>query len=115
MLVVTGSNFDRPPPSLTALEHLQLLGQNGFQLAINNTWIAGGRIVAGILSDWDRVYGPGLPPTNYVGDVFGSLGGVPNFGPGSVFGGNSAAADGSTYAGGAQGGVAKRSPARAGG
>ncbi|KAK7994387.1 purine nucleoside permease-domain-containing protein [Apiospora marii] len=101
-----GSNFDRPPPNMTALEHLQLLGQNGFALALNNTWNAGGRIVAGILSDWDRVYGPGIPPTNYIGDVFGSLGGVPDFGPGrGVFGGSSAAAaDGSTYAGGGKGG-----------
>ncbi|KAK8121873.1 hypothetical protein PG984_010543 [Apiospora sp. TS-2023a] len=82
-----GSNFDRPPPNMTALEHLQQLGQNGFQLAITNTWNAGSRIVAGILADWDRTYGPGIPPTNYIGDVFGSLGGMPNFGPGSLFGG----------------------------
>ncbi|KAK7961794.1 purine nucleoside permease [Apiospora aurea] len=99
-----GSNFDRPPPSMTALDHLLLLGQNGFQLAINNTWKAGSRIVAGILSDWDAVYGPGIPAANYLGDVFGSLGGTPNFGPGSVFGDKGAAADGSTYAGKGEGG-----------
>ncbi|KAK8064570.1 purine nucleoside permease [Apiospora phragmitis] len=103
-----GSNFDRPPPSMTPFEHLRLLGQNGYQLALNNTWNAGSRIVAGILSDWDGVYGPGIPPANYVGDVFGSLGGTPTFGPGSVFGGRGAAADGSTYVGGAEGGAGKR-------
>ncbi|KAK7987164.1 hypothetical protein PG988_002152, partial [Apiospora saccharicola] len=87
IIMRAGSNFDRPPPNMTALEHLQQLGQNGFALAITNTWNAGSRIVAGILADWDRTYGPGIPPTNYVGDVFGSLGGIPSFGPGSLFGG----------------------------
>ncbi|KAK8075637.1 purine nucleoside permease-domain-containing protein [Apiospora hydei] len=109
-----GSNFDRPPPSMTALDHLLLLGQNGFQLAINNTWKAGSRIVAGILSDWDAVYGPGIPAANYLGDVFGSLGGTPNFGPGSVFGGKGAAPDGSTYAG-REGGGGDGSAERGGG
>ena len=97
---------------MTAFEHLLLLGQNGFALAVNNTWNAGSLIVSGILSNWDDVYGPGIPPTNYIGDVFGSLGGPlpPNFGSGKdVFGGKGAAADGSTYEGGAQGGGGKRS------
>ncbi|KAK6860573.1 hypothetical protein PG995_004209 [Apiospora arundinis] len=102
-----GSNFDRPPPSMTAFEHLLMLGQNGFALAINNTWNAGSLIVSGILSNWDAVYGPGIVPTNHIGDVFGSLGGPlpPDFGPGkSVFvddGIGAAVADGSTYQGGA--------------
>ncbi|KAK8016905.1 hypothetical protein PG993_015094 [Apiospora rasikravindrae] len=100
-----GSNFDRPPPSVTALEHLLLLGQNGFQLAINNTWHAGSRIVAGILSDWDAVYGPGIPPTNYLGDVFGSLGVRPISARAASLGGRGAAPDGSTYAGGGGGGA----------
>lgn len=100
---MTGSNFDRPPPGVTALAHLQLLGQNGLALALNNTWHAGGRIVAGILAGWDAVYGPGIAPTNYIGDVFGSLGGAPDFGPGSGgFGGGEEG--GSTYAGGPRGG-----------
>ncbi|KAK8133059.1 hypothetical protein PG999_001232 [Apiospora kogelbergensis] len=99
IIMRAGSNFDRPPPSMTAFEHLLLLGQNGFALAVNNTWNAGSLIVSGILSNWDDVYGPGIPPTNYIGDVFGSLGGPlpPNFGSGKdVFGGKGAAADGST-------------------
>ncbi|KAK7983412.1 hypothetical protein PG989_010814 [Apiospora arundinis] len=96
-----GSNFDRPPPSMSAFEHLLMLGQNGFALAINNTWNAGSLIVSGILSNWDAVYGPGIVPTNYIGDVFGSLGGPlpPDFGPGKsafVDGIGAVAADGRT-------------------
>ncbi|KAK0649047.1 purine nucleoside permease [Cercophora newfieldiana] len=83
----TGSNFDRPPPGVSAYEHLVVLHQNGFQLAIQNLFNAGIEIVKGILEGWDNTFEKGVKPTNYVGDIFGSLGGQPDFGLGSLIGG----------------------------
>ncbi|KAK4071611.1 uncharacterized protein Triagg1_5849 [Trichoderma aggressivum f. europaeum] len=83
----TGSNFDRPPPSRTDWEHLTRTNQNGFHIAIANLYAAGIQVVRGILADWDCTFAPGVPPTNYIGDIFGSLGGQPDFGFGSITGG----------------------------
>ncbi|KAL6794233.1 purine nucleoside permease domain-containing protein [Trichoderma sp. SZMC 28012] len=83
----TGSNFDRPPPSRTDWEHLTHTNQNGFHIAIDNLYAAGIQVVRGILADWDCTFARGVPPTNYIGDIFGSLGGHPDFGFGSITGG----------------------------
>jgi hypothetical protein len=40
--------------------------------------------VKGILKDWNRTFKKGIAPKNYIGDVLGSLGGNPDFGPGST-------------------------------
>lgn len=80
-----GSDFDRPPPGITPFQHLRLIDQNGFEIAIQNLYIAGVEIVKGILDDWDSTYNKGIKPSNYVGDIFGTLGGEPDFGSGSVF------------------------------
>ncbi|KAK4182988.1 purine nucleoside permease [Podospora australis] len=79
----TGSNFDRPPPGVTAYEHLLVLQQNGFEVAIKNIYMAGIEIVRGIHAEWRSVFLKGVKPTNYVGDIWGTLGGHPDFGPGS--------------------------------
>lgn len=82
-----GSNFDRPPPSLSDWEHLTRADQNGFHIAIANLYNAGIEIVRGILDNWNCTFGKGIPPANYIGDIFGSLGGHPDFGFGSITGG----------------------------
>lgn len=79
-----GSNFDRPPPGLTDLEHLTHTDQNGFSIAIDNLFNVGMPIVHGILRKWRCTYRKGIPPRNYIGDIFGSLGGEPDFGLGSL-------------------------------
>lgn len=83
----TGSNFDRPPPSRTDWEHLTHTNQNGFHIAIANLYAAGIQVVRGILADWDCTFARGVTPSNYIGDIFGSLGGHPDFGFGSITGG----------------------------
>lgn len=80
----TGSDFDRPPPGVSAFEHLRVLDQNGFLIAIDNIYNAGVAIATGILSNWECTFQTGIKPTNYIGDIFGSLGGQPDFGPGSL-------------------------------
>lgn len=69
---------------MTPFDHLRILDQNGFSIAIDNLYNAGIEIVKGILEMWDCAFDEGIKPTNYVGDVFGSLGGEPDFGPGSL-------------------------------
>ncbi|KAG5951930.1 hypothetical protein E4U53_002001 [Claviceps sorghi] len=87
IILRTGSNFDRPPPNLTDWEHLTKVDQNGFLVAIDNVYNAGIEIVKGIVANWTCVYSRGINPSNYVGDIFGSLGGQPDFGFGSLTGG----------------------------
>jgi hypothetical protein len=66
---------------------LRILDQNGFLIAIDNIYLAGVEIVKGVLKNWDCTFKKGIKPTNYIGDIFGSLGGEPDFGPGSQTGG----------------------------
>jgi hypothetical protein len=33
-----------------------------------------------VFENWDTIYEAGIVPNNYVGDIFGSLGGTPDFG-----------------------------------
>ncbi|ROV94953.1 hypothetical protein VMCG_08301 [Cytospora schulzeri] len=80
----TGSDFDRPPPGISAYDHLLIMDQNGFDIAVENIYRAGVEIAKGVLADWNCTYKDGLKATNYIGDVFGSLGGEPDFGPGSI-------------------------------
>ncbi|KAK2608534.1 hypothetical protein QQS21_002880 [Conoideocrella luteorostrata] len=84
IILRTGSNFDRPPPQLSDWEHLTRTDQNGFMIAIDNVYNAGVEIVKGIVSDWNCTYKRGIKPSNYIGDIFGSLGGEPDFGFGSL-------------------------------
>lgn len=85
--VVSGSNFDRPPPDLSDWQHLTNTNQNGFYIAIDNIYNAGIEIVKGIVTEWNCTFRSGIAPTNYIGDIFGSLGGHPDFGFGSLTGG----------------------------
>ncbi|KAI1452016.1 putative purine nucleoside permease [Annulohypoxylon moriforme] len=87
ILMRSGSDFDRPPPSISAFQHLRLIDENGFDIAVQNLYLAGIEIVKGILVGWDSTYHKGIKPSNYVGDIIGTLGGEPDFGSGSLFGG----------------------------
>lgn len=76
----TGADFDRPPPSMSAAQNL-FYGQGaGYAPAVRNIYLAGIKVVQGILSDWEVTFARGVPAQNYVGDIWGSLGGTPSFG-----------------------------------
>ncbi|KAH9922651.1 purine nucleoside permease-domain-containing protein [Fomitopsis serialis] len=77
----TGSDFDRQYPGETATQHLLYDHQNGHIPSIANIYLAGVKIVEGIVNGWDDTFEAGITPTNYIGDIFGSLGGTPDFGP----------------------------------
>lgn len=85
----TGSDFDRPPPGTSVADNL-FYNDGGYNAAVRNLYVAGVKIVEGILDGWDDTFAAGIESQNYVGDIFGSLRGSPSFGPGSVFDGKGA-------------------------
>ncbi|KAK7460419.1 hypothetical protein VKT23_009139 [Stygiomarasmius scandens] len=84
IIMRTVSNFDRPFSGQTAVES-RFANHGGFASALLNIHLAGVKVIQGILNEWESVFEDGVRPDNYIGDVFGSLGGQPSFGPGSIF------------------------------
>ena len=84
----TASDFDRPFAGEADTTNLFYADQGGFDPAIANIYLAGIKVVEGILDEWDSTFEKGIVASNYVGDIFGSLGGIPDFGPGSAFNDN---------------------------
>ena len=84
----TVSDFDRPYPGESAFYNLRVATTGGFDISISNIYLAGIKVVEGILTHWNTTFEKGIKPTNYIGDIFGTLGGMPDFGPGSEFGDN---------------------------
>ena len=81
----TASDFDRPYAGQSILDNLQN-GFQGFEPSIRYIYLAGVKVAEGILAGWNTTFATGVKATNYVGDVFGTLCGKPDFGPGSIFG-----------------------------
>ena len=50
-----------------------------FYTSLDNLFSVGIEIVRGILHDWNCTFWAGVSPSNYIGDIFGSLGGEPDF------------------------------------
>lgn len=84
IIMRTASDFDRPYPGSSPEFNLFYSHQGAFEPAIDNIYIAGVRVVQGILEGWDATFAKGTKAPNYIGDIFGSLGGTPDFGPGSI-------------------------------
>ncbi|CDO72036.1 hypothetical protein BN946_scf184943.g71 [Trametes cinnabarina] len=82
IIMRTASNFDRPYLGQSAAANLFLM--SGYELAIMNIPLAGVPVVQGIISQWVGKFEQGIKPSNYVGDIFGSLGGTPDFGAGRL-------------------------------
>lgn len=85
VLLRTASDFDRAPPGVDPVYHLTEAPQGGFTPAIQNILLAGQPFVNDVVENWST-YEPGIPPTNYLGDIFGNLAylyGSPDFGTGA--------------------------------
>lgn len=76
----TASDFDRPYPGEAATTNLFWAEQGAFESAVMNLYLAGIKVVEGILEGWDERFEAGVEASNYVGDIFGTLGGTPDFG-----------------------------------
>lgn len=62
---------------------------------MDNIYSAGIEIVKGIVEDWECTFKDGIKSNNYIGDIWGSLGGHPDYGFGSLTDGKRVAKDGS--------------------
>lgn len=91
IIMRSGSDFDRPGPNVTVADNL-FFGQDGYTPAVRNLYLAGVKVVQGILAGWNDTFAAGVSTENYIGDVYGSIGGNPSFGPGSLFDGQGAPA-----------------------
>lgn len=78
----TASDFDRPYSGTNATYNLLDANAGGFEPALENLYHAGIPVVQGILKEWKTTFARGVKPHNYIGDIFGTLGGEPDFGPG---------------------------------
>ena len=70
------------------IENLAYADPGAYDLSIENLYIAGSSIIKGILAHWADVFQGGIPPSKYTGDLWGSLGGTPDFGLGRESGGS---------------------------
>ena len=71
----TASDFDRPYPGSSATYNLLYADQGGIEPPLENIYRAGIKVVEGILGGWNAKFAAGVKPHNYIGDIFGSLGG----------------------------------------
>ena len=78
----SGSDFERQHPDQSALDNLLYAEQGAFEPSVQNLYNAGVQVVQGIVQGWNNTFAHGIKPTNYIGDIFGTLGGEPDFGPG---------------------------------
>ena len=60
--------------------NLRVAQSGGFPIAISNIYTAGIQVIRGILEEWHSEFEHGIEARNYIGDVFGTLGGNPDFG-----------------------------------
>jgi purine nucleoside permease len=85
IILRSAADFDRPYPGLSNIANLFYVNQGSFISSIENLYIVGMPVVKTILNQWKTVFEKGIKPTNYIGDIFGTLGGMPDFGPGEGF------------------------------
>jgi len=71
IIMRTASDFDRPFLGQTAAANL-FGDPGGFIPSIVNIYLAGVKVVEGIVDGWSETFERGVKPTNYVGDIFGT-------------------------------------------
>ncbi|KAF2439217.1 purine nucleoside permease [Karstenula rhodostoma CBS 690.94] len=84
IIMRTASDMDRPYPGEAATTNMWWSNQGGYPPALRNLYLAGVKIIEGIVGGWNETFAEGVNATNYVGNILGSIGGTPDFGPGPV-------------------------------
>lgn len=69
----TASDFDRPYLYESDLDNLFYDDQGGFEPAIKNIYLAGVKVVEGIINGWNTTFEKGVKPKNYIGDILDTL------------------------------------------
>ena len=80
VLMRSASDFDRPPPGETVLFNLVYADPGSYDISLDNIYIAGSPFIKDVVKNWHE-YEHGIAANNYIGDILGSLGGKPDFGP----------------------------------
>ncbi|KAH6951553.1 purine nucleoside permease [Fusarium avenaceum] len=79
LLIRSASNFDRghedKPHQLPFV-----MDKGGLGPSTRNLYLTALKVVQGIVDNWSVKFEAGITPENYIGDIFGSLGGAPGFG-----------------------------------
>ncbi|KAM0075097.1 hypothetical protein ACKRZS_012914 [Fusarium odoratissimum] len=79
LLIRSASNFDRghedKPHQLPFV-----MDKGGLGPSTRNLYLTALKVIEGILEEWSTRFEAGIPTQNYIGDIFGSLGGTPGFG-----------------------------------
>ena len=65
----TASDMDRPWAGEAATTNLLFSNQGAFLPALANIYLAGVKVVEGILGEWDSKYSAGVNATNYIGEL----------------------------------------------
>jgi len=64
----TASDFDREYPGEAATTNLFWADQGGFEPAVQNIYLAGIKVVMGILDGWNTTFAAGVKASNYIGE-----------------------------------------------
>lgn len=81
ILMRSGSNFDRGYAEKDIASLPYVIDEGGLEPSLRNLYLAALQVVEGILEGWEGTFESGVETGNYVGDIFGLLGGTPDFLP----------------------------------
>ncbi|KAJ3574933.1 hypothetical protein NPX13_g4209 [Xylaria arbuscula] len=81
LLMRAACNFDREPTTDVPPELPWVMDSGGLVTAVRNLYITGVKIIQAMLASWSSEFERGIKPDNYIGDIFGSLGGKPDYIP----------------------------------
>ncbi|OAQ60210.2 purine nucleoside permease [Pochonia chlamydosporia 170] len=84
ILMRAASNFDREPTTDVPPQLPWIMDSGGLEPAVRNLYNTGVKIIDAILARWTSKFEQGIRPDNYIGDIFGSLGGKPDFVPDGI-------------------------------
>ena len=73
------SNFDRPPPQLTAYQSRFLVGEAATGPGLTNSWKTIVAVINDVVGNWTTIFEQGIKPSTYYGDLKSSLGGKCDF------------------------------------
>jgi len=68
IIMRTASDFDRPWPGEAATTNLLYADQGAFDPAVQNIYLAGVKVVEGLLEEWNSTFARGVSASNYVGE-----------------------------------------------
>jgi purine nucleoside permease len=83
IIMRAGSNFDRSISDTKRPAIPLHVNHGGLDPSLENLYRVGRVVVKEIIDGWESTYREGVKATNYIGDIFGALGGTPDFGPGA--------------------------------